>query len=97
MNSAAKFALVAAIALSPCCVPLGNPSAPKLDHKDGGGQPVYQPMLVVPYWAANYPPHPPPTTPGLVASGIKTSSGRLRSTSEIALPARPNAASTRAS
>lgn len=40
-------ATAAMIALSGCSA-TGGPSAPRLDHAEGGGRPVYQPMLVVP-------------------------------------------------
>lgn len=44
-----RLSVVAAmVALSSCTSSYGEPSPPHLDHEDGGGKPVYQPMLVVP-------------------------------------------------
>ena len=40
--------MVSAVGALSCCTPMGSASAPHLDHKDGVGSPVYQPMIVVP-------------------------------------------------
>ncbi|MCC7062256.1 MAG: secretin N-terminal domain-containing protein [Planctomycetes bacterium] len=49
MKSAAQILSIAAamVALSGCTY-TGNASPSHLDHEDGGGKPVYQPMLIVP-------------------------------------------------